>query len=61
MRKKIQIISLSSGHKIQTLTVKHAQRFKGTLRSVNANTELKFRKITGNARAVHKEYGSTTY
>ena len=26
--------------------VKHAQRFKGKLRSVNANTELKLRKIT---------------
>jgi len=28
--------------------VKHAQRFKGQLRSVNANTELKLRKITVN-------------
>jgi len=42
------IISSSSAHKIQKLTVKHAQRFKGTLRRVNANTELKLRKITVN-------------
>ena len=40
------MISSSAVHKIQTLMVKRVQRFKGQLRSVNANTELKLRKIT---------------
>ena len=42
------IISSSSVHKIWTLIAKHAQRLKGKLSTVNANTELKFHKITVN-------------
>ena len=45
---KIQIISLfhhARFTRYKTLIVRHAQRFKGKLSRVNANTELKLRKI----------------